>query len=67
VACVTPTKRQAPRWVNAVLGNLKRAISGVYNAIAQGKYARRYLAESAYRFNRRFCLRRAISTTENQG
>jgi len=39
----------------------------VYHAIAQGKYARRYLAESAYRFNRRFCLRRAISTTENQG
>ncbi|OLK77685.1 hypothetical protein IXO1221_18905 [Xanthomonas oryzae pv. oryzae] len=39
-----------------VLGNLARAISGVYHAIAQGKYARRYLAEAAYRFNRRFRL-----------
>jgi len=39
-----------------VLGNLKRAISGVYHVIAQGKYARRCLAEAAYRFNRRFRL-----------
>lgn len=38
-------------------GKLKRAISGSYHAILQGKYARLYLAEAAYRFNRRFDLR----------
>ncbi|CAD0334775.1 hypothetical protein CFBP2044_24100 [Xanthomonas hortorum pv. cynarae] len=48
------------RWLNVVLGNLKRAISGVYHAIAQGKYARRYLGEAAYRFNRRFRLREML-------
>lgn len=44
------------RWVNVVLGNVKRAISGTYHAVRQAKYARRYLAEAAYRFNRRFRL-----------
>lgn len=44
------------RWVNVVLGNAKRAISGCYHAIKQAKYARRYLAEVQYRFNRRFRL-----------
>jgi hypothetical protein len=39
-----------------VLANTKRAISGVYHAVRQAKYARRYLAEAAYRFNRRFRL-----------
>ncbi|CAJ22067.1 conserved hypothetical protein [Xanthomonas euvesicatoria pv. vesicatoria str. 85-10] len=54
------TEAAGARWVNVVLGNLKRAISGVYHAIAQGKYARRYLAEAAYRFNRRFRLREML-------
>lgn len=44
------------RWVNVVLANVKRAISGRYHAIKQGKYARRYLGEAQYRFNRRFRL-----------
>lgn len=44
------------RWVNVVLANVKRAISGRYHAFKQGKYARRYLAEAQYRFNRRFHL-----------
>lgn len=44
------------RWVNVVLANVKRAISGRYHAFKQGKYARRYLAEAQYRFNRRFRL-----------
>ena len=48
------------RWVNVLLGNVKRAISGSYHAIRQGKYARRYLAEAAYRFNRRFRLREMV-------
>jgi len=43
--------------VNVLLGNVKRAISGTYHAVRQAKYARRYLAEAAYRFNRRFRLR----------
>lgn len=54
------TEAAAARWVNVVLANLKRAISGVYHAIRQAKYARRYLAEAAYRFNRRFRLREML-------
>jgi hypothetical protein len=45
------------RWVNVLLSNVKRAISGSCHAIRQGNYARLYLAEAAYRFNRRFDLR----------
>lgn len=48
------------RWVNVVLANVKRAISGRYHAIRQGKYARLYLAEAQYRFNRRFRLREML-------
>lgn len=44
------------RWVNVILANVKRAMSGRYHAFKQGKYARRYLAEAQYRFNRRFRL-----------
>lgn len=44
------------RWVNTLLSNLKRALSGTYHAFKFFKYARRYLAEAAYRFNRRFRL-----------
>lgn len=54
--CRVATEATGTRWVNVVLGNLKRAISRVYHAIAQGKYARRYLEEAACRFNRRFRL-----------
>jgi len=48
------------RWINIVLDNVKRAISGSYHAIRQGTYARRYLAEVAYCFNRRFRLREMV-------
>jgi transposase-like protein len=41
-------------WVNTMLGNLKRSMAGTYHAFDHAKYARRYLAEFAYRFNRRF-------------
>ena len=46
---------QHPRmkWVNTVLGNIKRAMDGRYHAIRQHKYARRYLNEATWRFNRR--------------
>lgn len=43
-------------WVNTLLGNLKTALSGTYHCINHVKYAHRYLAEFAYRFNRRFDL-----------
>lgn len=35
------------------MGNIKRAIDGRYHAIRQNKYARRYLSEATWRFNRR--------------
>lgn len=53
----TSTQVEGARWVNIVLSNVKRSIGGAYHSINQGKYARRYLAEAAYRFNRRFRLR----------
>ncbi len=46
------------RWVNTVIGNAKRAISGTYHAFGFVKYARAYLAEFAFRFNHRFDLSR---------
>ncbi|KOR52633.1 transposase, partial [Xanthomonas oryzae] len=51
---------QGARWLTLVLGNVKRAISGTYHAVGQTKYARRYLAEAAYRFNRRFDLKQML-------
>jgi ribosomal protein L37AE/L43A len=42
--------------VNTLLSNLKTAISGTYHHVKFAKYARRYLAEMQYRFNRRFDL-----------
>ena len=49
-------KHSSFRWVNTVLGNLKTAICGTYHSINHHKYGDRYLAEFAYRFNRRFDL-----------
>ena len=46
------------RWVNTVIGNVKRAISGTYHAFNFAKYIRAYLAEFAFRFNHRFDLSR---------
>jgi ribosomal protein L37AE/L43A len=51
------TQTKSARWVNVVLANIKRSLSGVYHSIRQRKYARRYLAEAAWRFNRRFELK----------
>ena len=44
------------QWVNTILGNLKTAINGTYHSFAFDKYGYRYLAETQYRFNRRFDL-----------
>ena len=54
------TEVQGARWVNVVLSNVKRALDGVYHSVKQRRYARRYLAEAAYRFNRRFRLREFV-------
>ena len=50
------TQVRGARWVNVVLSNVKRSLDGTYHALKQRKYARRYLGEAAYRFNRRFQL-----------
>ena len=50
------TEQPNSRWVNVVLGNVKRSLDGAYHAFAFCKYAHRYLAEAAWRFNRRFRL-----------
>lgn len=42
--------------VNTFLANRKTAYAGTYHAFDFAKYARRYLAEVQYRFNRRFDL-----------
>lgn len=54
------TEVAGARWVNIVLSNVKRSLGGTYHAFKQGKYARRYLAEAAYRFNRRYRLREML-------
>lgn len=50
------TEARGARWVNVVLANVKQSIGGSYHAFKHAKYARRYLGEAAYRFNRRFQL-----------
>lgn len=42
------------KWVNTVLGNVKKSITGTYQALQ--KHTHRYLASFSYRFNRRFDL-----------
>lgn len=51
------TRIDGARWVNTVLSNVKRSLDGTYHHIKNFKYAHRYLAEAAWRFNRRFNLR----------
>lgn len=48
-------RRQALVWVDTLLGNVKNALHGTYHAI-RAKHLPRYLAEFAYRFNRRLDL-----------
>lgn len=43
-------------WIHTVLGNLKTSLGGAYHSFDFAKYASRYLAAFAYRFNRRFQL-----------
>lgn len=41
------------RWVNTMIGNVKRSIHGTYHSISS-KHLPRYLAEFNFRFNNRF-------------
>ena len=43
-------------WVNTLIGNTKTAMMGAHHGFKVSKYARLYLTESQYRFNRRFNL-----------
>ena len=45
------------QWLNTILGNIKTGLNGTYHAFKFNKYSDRYLAEIAYRFNRRFNLK----------
>ena len=54
------TELDGARWVNVVLGNLKRSLDGTCHAFGFFKYAERYLAEAAWRFNRRFDLKALV-------
>ena len=47
---------EGARWVNIVMGNIKRSLDGTYHAFDFFKYAQRYLTEASWRFNRRFEL-----------
>ena len=51
------TQVRGARWVDIALSDVKRALDGRYHSFRQAKYARRYQAEAAYHFNRRFRLR----------
>jgi len=48
------------QWVNTFIANLKTAIRGTYHHFDFAKYRARYLAEAAYRVNRRFDLRSLV-------
>jgi hypothetical protein len=44
------------KWINTIIGNTKTSMKGAYHGFKVTKYARSYLAEAQYRFNRRFDL-----------
>ena len=48
-------KHEEFTWVNAMIGNVKKALNGTYHKVGD-KHLPRYLAEFCYRFNRRFNL-----------
>lgn len=45
------------KWVNMMQGDLKTTMAGAFHSANYRKYAKRYLPDFAYRFNRRFDLR----------
>jgi len=55
------TEQPHSRWLNVILGNVKRSLDGAYHAFHFFKHAPRYLAEAAWRFNRRYRLDALVS------
>jgi hypothetical protein len=55
--------REVPEFarMNTVLGNLKTTLAGAHHAFKYGKCAEQYLGAFAYRFNRRFDLKRLVT------
>lgn len=47
-------------WVNTLLSNLKTSLAGTFHAFEFKKYGHRYLAEFAWRFNRRSNLKAVL-------
>jgi len=47
------------KWVNTLIGNLKRSLDGTFHSTGD-RHMQRYLAEFEYRHNRRFRLRELI-------
>lgn len=56
----TKRHQRGVTWVNALIGNVKNAITGTYHAI-NPKHLPLYLAEFYYRHNRRFLLEGSLS------
>ncbi len=51
VGALKPRDLPEFKWVNTVLGNLKTTLAGAFRSFNYRKYAHRYLAAIAYRFN----------------
>ena len=47
------------KWVNTILGNVKRFFHGIYHSLSERHFSK-YLAEFCYRFNRRFNIAEMI-------
>ncbi|OLI95858.1 transposase, partial [Xanthomonas oryzae pv. oryzae] len=55
-----PCEAETARGFNGVLSNQKRPREGAYHALKFAKSAQRSLAETMWRFNRRFDLTRLV-------
>jgi hypothetical protein len=61
VGDLKPRDRPPFKWVNTVLRNFKTTLAGTFHSLKYRKYAGRYLAAFAYRFNRRFDMRGLVA------
>lgn len=49
-----PNKLRKFRWINALLGNLKTSLNSTFHVFSFAKYAKRFLSNFCFLFNRRF-------------
>ncbi|MGH8113004.1 MAG: IS1595 family transposase [Rhodanobacteraceae bacterium] len=54
------TEVPGARWVNVIMGNLKRSSDGTLHAFKFFRYTHRYLADATWLFNRRFNLKALV-------